>query len=206
MSPVSIYPPTSAVATGIPPGCVMDYAAATPPAGWLVCDGSAQSRTTYAALFAAIGTTFGAGDGSTTFNLPQCQNKMTVGAGGTRALAASGGSADASGAPSHSHTGSSGVDSPDHAHASSITDGAGDHAHDARWSAPTGFSGTGASAMLRFATGANNTGNGGAHNHTVNNPGATARHAHSVTVDVAGIPWTDINMPPYIALNKIIKW
>lgn len=53
------------------PGMVAHTAAATAPNGWLTRDGSAVSRTTYAALFAAIGTTFGPGDGSTTFNLPQ---------------------------------------------------------------------------------------------------------------------------------------
>lgn len=56
---------------------------ATAPTGWLNCDGSAVSRTTYAALFALIGTTFGAGDGSTTFNLPNVQRKVLVGQGGT---------------------------------------------------------------------------------------------------------------------------
>jgi hypothetical protein len=54
----------------VPPGAVMDFATATAPAGWLECDGAAVSRTTYAALFSAISTTWGAGDGSTTFNLP----------------------------------------------------------------------------------------------------------------------------------------
>lgn len=53
-----------------PAGMVAPYAGKTAPAGWLKCDGSAVSRTTYAALFAAIGTLYGAGDGSTTFNLP----------------------------------------------------------------------------------------------------------------------------------------
>ena len=51
-------------------GVIQMYAGTTPPDGWLLCDGSAVSRTTYAALFAVIGTTYGAGDGSTTFNLP----------------------------------------------------------------------------------------------------------------------------------------
>lgn len=51
-------------------GTVKAFAGSTPPSGWLFCDGSQISRTTYAALFAAIGTTYGAGDGSTTFNLP----------------------------------------------------------------------------------------------------------------------------------------
>lgn len=51
-------------------GLIVAFAGSTAPAGWLICDGSAVSRTTYADLFAAIGTTYGAGDGSTTFNLP----------------------------------------------------------------------------------------------------------------------------------------
>ncbi len=74
---------------------------ATPGAGWLLCDGSAISRTTYAKLFAAIGTAFGVGDGSTTFNLPPffysstATHAFPIGAGdvGTPpALGASGGS------------------------------------------------------------------------------------------------------------------
>ena len=51
-------------------GSIMAYGGSTAPAGWLKCDGSAVSRTTYSALFAIIGTTYGAGNGSTTFNLP----------------------------------------------------------------------------------------------------------------------------------------
>ena len=53
-----------------PVGSLMPFAGNTAPAGWLKCDGSAVSRTTYANLFAVIGTTYGAGDGSTTFNVP----------------------------------------------------------------------------------------------------------------------------------------
>ncbi|MHC2284418.1 microcystin-dependent protein [Bradyrhizobium barranii subsp. barranii] len=53
-----------------PAGALMDFAQATAPAGWLPCDGQAVSRTTYADLFAAVGTTWGPGDGSTTFNVP----------------------------------------------------------------------------------------------------------------------------------------
>lgn len=54
----------------IPPGTVLSFAGASAPAGWELCDGRAVSRTTYAALFAAIGTAHGSGDGSTTFNIP----------------------------------------------------------------------------------------------------------------------------------------
>ncbi len=55
---------------GTPVGTVTAFAGATVPAGTLLCDGSAVSRTVYASLFAQIGTTYGSGDGSTTFNLP----------------------------------------------------------------------------------------------------------------------------------------
>ena len=62
-----------------PAGVVLPYAGATAPSGWLLCDGSAVSRTTYANLFAAIGTAFGTGDGSTTFNLPDLRGRVAVG-------------------------------------------------------------------------------------------------------------------------------
>lgn len=62
-------------------GIIQMFAGATPPTGWLVCDGSAISRTTYATLFAAIGTTWGAGDGSTTFNIPDLRGRAPIGAG-----------------------------------------------------------------------------------------------------------------------------
>ncbi len=67
----------------IPSGTIMMYGGATLPAdaGWLIADGSAISRTTYAELFGAIGTTYGAGDGSTTFNLPDFRGIFPKGAG-----------------------------------------------------------------------------------------------------------------------------
>lgn len=76
----SKYPSNKAVSTyveskAVPVGAFMPYAADTPPEGWLKCDGSAVSRTTYSALFAKIGTKYGSGDGSKTFNLPNFINK-----------------------------------------------------------------------------------------------------------------------------------
>ena len=65
--------------TGVPAGTVIYYAASTPPAGYLKCDGSAVSRTAYSALFAVIGTTYGAGDGSTTFQLPDLRAEFLRG-------------------------------------------------------------------------------------------------------------------------------
>lgn len=58
------------VESGAPVGSLMPYAGTTPPDGWLICDGSEISRTTYARLFSVIGTTYGAGDGNSSFNLP----------------------------------------------------------------------------------------------------------------------------------------
>lgn len=58
------------IESGSKVGCIMSYAGSTAPSGWLKCDGSAISRTSYARLFSVIGTTYGSGNGSTTFNLP----------------------------------------------------------------------------------------------------------------------------------------
>lgn len=98
----------------LPPGLVSWYAGATAPAGWVECDGSAVSRTTYAALFAAIGTTYGVGDGSTTFNLPSQARRVLVGKGGSgtatlgNAIGNTGGSEThtliTAELPSHTHT------------------------------------------------------------------------------------------------------
>ena len=63
----------------IPPGVILMYGAPTAPTGWLECDGSAVSRTTYSSLFAIIGTTFGEGNGSTTFNLPDLRGEFVRG-------------------------------------------------------------------------------------------------------------------------------
>jgi microcystin-dependent protein len=71
----------SYVGFGMPIGMLMDFAGTQPPSGWLVCDGRTVSRTTYAALFAVIGTLWGAGDGSTTFALPNLIGRSSVGPG-----------------------------------------------------------------------------------------------------------------------------
>ena len=64
---------TSAFQAQVPPGAILPYGGITPPSGYLLCDGSAVSRTTYSALFAAIGVQWGNGDQSTTFNIPNLQ-------------------------------------------------------------------------------------------------------------------------------------
>lgn len=68
-------------ATALPVGSVMPYAGSdlAVPTGWLLCNGQAVSRSTYAALFTVIGTTYGVGDGSTTFNLPDLRGRVLAG-------------------------------------------------------------------------------------------------------------------------------
>ena len=63
----------------VPPGMILAFAGKTVPNGWLLCNGAAVSRTTYANLFQAIGTAWGAGDGSTTFNLPNFTGRVVQG-------------------------------------------------------------------------------------------------------------------------------
>ena len=67
------------IVAALPAGSVQAFARAAAPAGWLVCDGAAVSRSAYAGLFAAIGVVFGAGDGSTTFNLPDLRGEFIRG-------------------------------------------------------------------------------------------------------------------------------
>ena len=68
------------IANGVvPTGCILPFCGNNAPQGWLLCDGSAINRTTYADLFAILGTNYGEGDNSTTFNLPDMRGKVAVG-------------------------------------------------------------------------------------------------------------------------------
>lgn len=67
------------VVSQFPVGAMMPYAGTSAPSGWLLANGAAVSRTTYAALFSLVGTSFGAGDGSTTFNLPDLRGRAWIG-------------------------------------------------------------------------------------------------------------------------------
>jgi len=104
-----------------PTGAMFPYAGATaPPMGatpnaWLLCDGTAYSRTTYAALFAVVSTTYGVGDGATTFNVPDTRGRMVVGKGthaDVDALGDNDGTALANRGPKHQHT----IYDPTHLH------------------------------------------------------------------------------------------
>ena len=95
---------TAAGAFTIATGMILPWAApaADKPAGYLLCDGSAVSRSTYSALFALIATTHGAGNGSSTFNVPNFQNRMAIGKSGTYSLGSTGGSTTESYTPAGS--------------------------------------------------------------------------------------------------------
>jgi Phage Tail Collar Domain len=76
------------------PGLITLYGGPSLPTGWFLCDGSAISRSTYSALFAAIGTTWGAGNGTTTFNVPNLVDKFVIGGGASPTLGTTGGNAN----------------------------------------------------------------------------------------------------------------
>lgn len=93
---------------GVPAGVIHQYGGATVPAGYLLCDGSAVNRNTYALLFAAISTLHGVGDGLTTFNVPDMRQRFPIGkaaAGTGSVLGGTGGLIDHTHTgPSHTHT------------------------------------------------------------------------------------------------------
>lgn len=100
--------PKDAGAAAAPTGTLSMWGgdSSAPPAGWLLCDGIAVSRTTYAALFSVVGTAFGKGDGSTTFNLPDFRQQFPRGAANDGERGGTGGSetpAVSVGDPAHSH-------------------------------------------------------------------------------------------------------
>jgi len=76
---------------GIPTATIVPWSSSSVPTGFLECNGAAVSRSTYSALFAIVGTTYGAGDGASTFNLPDLQDNVAMGKSGTKALASTGG-------------------------------------------------------------------------------------------------------------------
>ena len=113
---------TKAAAAGIPSGAVFHFAMVTAPSGYLECNGSAVSRTTYASLFAAIGTVYGIGDGTTTFNLPDLRGQFLRGWDNGRGVDTGRvfGSSQTSAYTNHAHTASSStsvsISDPTHQH------------------------------------------------------------------------------------------
>ena len=103
---------------GVPSGSVFCMAVATVPSGYLECNGAAVSRTTYAALFAVIGTQYGTGNGSSTFNLPDLRGEFVRGFDNGRGVDNGRAIASGQGAQnsSHNHTATSSVTDPGHRH------------------------------------------------------------------------------------------
>ncbi|WP_420966828.1 phage tail protein [Bradyrhizobium sp. B120] len=122
-------PGTISVAGGmlavVPVGFIGDFGMASAPSGWLACDGQAVSRTAYAALFSAIGTTWGAGDGSTTFNVPNLINRYRRHRDGST-VAGSVGNLQAADTAPHTHAvnGNTSNETAAHSHFYSGTTGA----------------------------------------------------------------------------------
>lgn len=169
-------------------GAVIWRGNTTVPSGYLLCDGTAVSRTTYAALFTAIGTNYGAGDGSTTFNVPNLVARYPVGANNTTVVRGNTG-----GAANHTHTGNShthGVAQPSD-HGTHATGGG--HQHDAH----TTTSLTGGSGATSLATTGTHT-SGGGHTHD-------AHSAHSGFATQANTGTTGGASPPFIELVPVIK-
>ena len=167
-------------------GVIQMYAGSSAPNGWLICNGQAVSRTTYAALYAVIGTTYGAGDGSTTFNVPNLVNKTVR---GSNSLGKTGGAdtvtLSTANMPAHTHgvgtlaTASTGA----HTHKFNITTN-GNYA-----SATAAHVGTTANISTRGSMSTD-----GAHTHTISGSTASVGSGSAVTIT-----------NPYVMLHYIIK-
>lgn len=189
------------IGDGVPVGMIMDFGGSVAPTGYLVCNGDAVPRSTYSALFAVIGTTWGEGDGSTTFNLPDLCGRSTVGIGTApggsynRALGSTGGS------ETHNHIGGSHTlttsEIPSHNHRAS------DSSAGYLFSTIKSISGQSGSLVLSSGTNryahASNSGWDDLHLFTTTqNTGGGGAHDHGYTSATS-------SMQPYATVNKIIK-
>jgi microcystin-dependent protein len=183
----------------VPTGMVVPFAGSSTPAGWLMCYGQAVSRATYSALFANVGTTYGSGDGSSTFNLPDLRGRSVFGKddmGGSAANRVTSGNSGIAGAT----LGAAGGDERMHQHDHTVTDGGHSHAMD-MYTGQNAFTSTGAYFTDRVggqigtgsASGAKGTATGGINSATT-----------GIGVDDAGAGASQ-NMPPALVLNWVIK-
>ena len=199
-------------------GEITMFGGITAPTGWLLCDGSAINRAVYPDLFAAIGSAYGAGDGSTTFNLPNLSGKFPIGSSGTYPRGQSGGATVKTAVsspvtlttnhlPSHAHD-------MWHDHGPATTSNGGDHFHTTfiEWGTNTPTNGTVVRITdidnLTGGSGTNgeaSTRNAGTHAHTFDVPaygGATGGSGAGQSFTVS----TNVDTtPPYQAVNYIIK-
>ena len=170
---------------GINTGIIVPWSSASVPSGFLECDGSNVSRSTYSALFAVVGTTYGAGDGSTTFGLPDLQNNIPVGSSNTKAVGSTAGAENVASSGNVSITAEAANHSLSIAELASHAHGrGGTRVHDGNAEGPRFVS-------PRNSHGSAGSGSGHSHNVTVN--------AASVTGDATSV------LQPYLATLYIIK-
>jgi len=176
----------------LPPGIVLPYGGSSAPTGFLLAQGQAVSRTSYAPLFAVLSTTFGIGDGSTTFNLPDLRQKFPIGTAASGTASTLGGTG---GAIDHTHTGASHTHTgPSHTH----TQGASGNASVGAANGSTGTSGLYSYDNLPDAS---PTSNSKAHTHSAPATGAAGTAASGSTTPATG----GGNNPPFLTINFIVK-
>lgn len=177
--------------TTVDTGVMVDFGGGSIPSGWLECDGTAVGRVQYSALFQAIGTTWGIGDGSTTFNLPDLRDRTSVGRSGTKILGSYGGASTqvltVAMLPAHSHT----ITDPGHNH----TQNAHSHLQQVFNNNVAGVLGS------QGSNAANNTSVGSTDTTVATNIAATT----GITVDNTGNGTAVPTQSPYAAVRKIIK-
>lgn len=167
-----------------PTGAIIWYAGSSAPSGYLLCYGQAVSRTTYSALFAVVSTTYGSGDGSTTFNVPDVRGRVALGKddmGGSAASRVT--SSSTNGANSTTLGGAGGAQT----HTLTVSELA-DHDHDLLCSV-NGGSGASTSNYV----GSNSDWN------------AATTTTNTVTIDGTGGGSAHSNTQPWLALNALIK-
>jgi microcystin-dependent protein len=179
-----------------PTGSIMIWAGSSAPAGWLLCDGTLYSNTTYAALYAIVGTTYGSGTG--TFAVPNLKGKIPVGIDAADAAFNTRG--ETGGQKTHTIVT---AELPAHNHGvgtlATASDGSHTHSYTAPNNSPTGTKvkndGCSDCTPITPRTVAGTTGSGGAHSHTMS--GSTANTGSGTAMNV---------LQPYIALYYIIKY
>lgn len=191
----------------VPIGSVIPFGGSSAPSSqWLICDGTAVSRSTYSALFAAIGTGFGVGNNTTTFNIPDLRGRTAVGVNSATYLTALGqtiGSADAIVvAHTHGFTGAATSTAGNHTHYLSVNQTNSDgnaFITGAQYIVYDGYAG-GIARAYRFLYATAGT-------PSVGIVGYEGSHSHSTsgTVDTTGSGATNANLQPSIALNYIIR-
>jgi microcystin-dependent protein len=187
----------TSLAAYMPAGVVVPYAGTSEPTGWLLCIGQAVSRTTYAALFSAIGTAHGVGDGSTTFNLPDLRGRVVAGQddmGGSSANRLTGLSGGVDGDAFGSVGGAETVTMAraNLPNDTVTTTSNGDHSHAYFNMTSLGISGGSGGAREVFEISATSTSTNGAHTHTIALNGGVTQTAMN-------------NVQPTIILNYIIR-